>query len=282
MASSVWSGHITFGLVSIPVKLMAAARSETISFNQLHKTDHSRVKQVLYCLTEDKPVDRADLVKGYEYEKGKYVVIDEADLQKVRPATAKVMEILEFVKSDDVDGVYLDTSYYIQPGEAGEKPYTLLFAAMKESGFAALAKLTMHQREHLVLLRPGQRGLVLHTMYYSDEVRALDEFRADTGAVKPQEVAMAKSLIEGMKAEFEPEKYSDSYRTYIRGMIEAKVQGNEIVQPAEAQELAPVIDIMDALKQSLAGLKKPPVVEMEPRAEEAPAVKQRRAKRASG
>lgn len=263
MASTVWSGHINFGLVSIPVKLVAAARSETISFNQLHKNDHSRVKQVLFCQAEDKPIERAEIVKGFEYEKGRYVVIDEEDLKKIRPQTAKVMEILEFVRAEEVDGVYLESSFYLQPGEAGEKPYTLLFAAMKESGFAAVAKLTMHQREHLVLLRPGRRGMVLHTMYYQDEVRALDEFRADTANLKPQEVAMARGLIEAMQAPFEPEKYTDNYRTTVRAMIDAKVQGNEVVAAPEAQELAPVVDIMEALKRSLAGLRKPPVVETE-------------------
>ncbi len=265
MASSVWNGHISFGLVSLPVKLVVAARSETISFNQLHKTDNSRVKQVLYCQAEDKPVERVELVKGYEYEKGKYVVIDEEDLKKIRPKTAKVMEILEFVKAGEVDGVYLESSYYVQPGEAGEKPYTLLFAAMRESGYAAVAKVTMYQREHVVLLRPGRRGLILHTLYYQDEVRATDEFRADTSEAKANELKMAQSLIEAMAGEFDPEKFKDSYRTQITAMIDAKVKGKEVVEVPEAEELAPVIDIMEALKKSLAVVKKPPATEKEAR-----------------
>src|SRR5450432_3909335 len=135
MASTVWKGHLTFGLLSLPVKLYSAARSETVSFNQLHKEDHSRVKQVLYCQTEDKPIPRSEIVKGYEYEKGKYVVVDDEDIKKVAPKTAKVMEILEFVKGDDVDPVFLESSYYMAPDEGGEKPYALLFAAMKQTGY---------------------------------------------------------------------------------------------------------------------------------------------------
>src|SRR5262245_1106064 len=148
MASSVWKGHLTFGLVSVPVRLVVAARSETISFNQLHKSDNSRVKQVLYCQAEDKPVPRSELVKGYEYEKDRYAVIDEDEIKKMAPKTAKVMEILEFVKAEEVDSVYLESSYYLQPEEAGEKPYTLLFEAMRKSGHISIAKLTMHNREH--------------------------------------------------------------------------------------------------------------------------------------
>ena len=133
MASSVWKGHLTFGLVSFPIRLFSAARSETISFNLLHKDDHSRIKQVIYCQAEDKPVPRSELVKGYEYEKDHYVVIDDEDIKKVAPKTAKVMEILEFVKADQVDPIYLESSYYVAPDEGGEKPYALLFQALRES-----------------------------------------------------------------------------------------------------------------------------------------------------
>src|SRR6202034_3786383 len=135
MATSVWKGHLTFGLVSLPVRLFSAARSETISFNQLHKSDNSRIKQVIFCQTEDKPIPRNEIVKGYEYEKGKYVVVDDEDIRKVAPKTARVMEILEFVKDDEVDPVYLESSYYMGPDEGGEKPYALLFEALKETGF---------------------------------------------------------------------------------------------------------------------------------------------------
>src|SRR5580700_6064410 len=192
MASSVWKGHLTFGLVSFPIRLFSAARSETISFNLLHKEDHSRIRQVVYCQAEDKPVPRSELVKGYEYEKDQYVEIDDEDIKKVAPKTAKVMEILEFVKGDDVDPIYLESSYYVAPDEGGEKPYALLFQALGQSNYYALAKIAMHNREHIVILRPGKKGILLHTMYYADEVRAADEFTAETSELKDKELALAK------------------------------------------------------------------------------------------
>src|ERR1700749_77752 len=135
MASTVWKGHLTFGLVSLPVKLFSAARGETVSFNQLHKSDHSRVKQVLFCQAEDKPVPRSELVKGYDYEKDKYVVIDDEDIKKAAPTTARTMETLQSGKTDEVDPVYLESSYYMAPDEAGEKPYALLFEGLRRSGY---------------------------------------------------------------------------------------------------------------------------------------------------
>ncbi len=258
MASTIWKGHITFGLVSLPVKLVAAARSETISFNQLHQTDHSRVKQVLYCQAEDKPVARTELVKGFEYEKGHYVVINDEDLKKLQPKTARTMEILEFVQNSELDPVLLESSYYVQPDEAGEKPYTLLFEAMRKSGYSAIAKLTMHNREHVVIVRTGQNGIILHTMYYRDEIRAMEEFRVNTDLISDKELKMAETLIEALASPFEHEKYQDRYRESVQKMIEAKVEGKEVVATPQEQELAPVVDIMEALKSSLAGLKKPP------------------------
>src|ERR1041384_6344727 len=182
MATSIWKGDLTFGLVSFPVRLFTAARSETISFNQLHKEDNSRIKQVIYCQTEDKPIPRDEIVKGYEYEKGKYVVIQDEDIRKVAPKTAKVMEIQEFVKADDVDPVFLESSYYMAPDDGGEKPYSLLFSAMRE------------------------------TKYYAHEVRRSEEFRTDATQLKDKEVALAKMLVESLAGEFEPEKYHDTYR----------------------------------------------------------------------
>lgn len=256
MATSVWKGHLTFGLVSLPVKLFTAARSETLSFNQLHKHDNSRIKQVIYCQTEDKPIPRDEIVKGYEYEKGKYVVIQDEEIKKVAPKTAKVMEILEFVKAGDVDPVYLESSYYMAPDEGGEKPYALLFEALKDTKYYAVAKIAMHNREHIVVVRPGERGMILHTMYYEDEVRRTEEFRTDTSKVTEREMNLAKMLVESLAAEFEPGKYHDSYRTNLRQMIDAKVEGHKIVETPEPH-IAPVIDIMDALKKSLEARKPP-------------------------
>jgi len=256
MASTVWRGHLTFGLVSLPVRLYSAARGETVSFNLLHAHDNSRIKQVTYCQAEDKPVPRSELVKGYEYEKDHYVVIDEEDIKKVAPKTAKVMEILEFVKGEQVDAIYLESSYYMAPDQGGEKPYALLFEALRQAQYYAVAKIAMHNREHIVILRPGKKGILLHTMYFTDEIRQVDEFRTDLDLVKPAELAMANMLIDTLKADFEPEKYHDTFRDNLRQMIQAKVEGQEVVETAEPH-VAPVIDIMEALKRSLAEKKKP-------------------------
>jgi DNA end-binding protein Ku len=258
MASTVWKGHLTFGLLSLPVKLYSAARSETVSFNQLHKTDHSRVKQVLYCQAEDKPIQRSDIVKGYEYEKDKYVVVEDEEIKKVAPKTAKTMEVLEFVKASEVDPIFLESSYYLAPDEAGEKPYALLFEALRQSGCVGVAKIAMHNREHIVILRPGERGILLHTMYYPDEIRQVEEFRTDTSAVKDNELKLAKTLVESLLAPFEPDKYKDEYRENLKAMIQAKVEGKEVVETAAPVHKAPVIDILEALKMSLAEGKKPP------------------------
>src|SRR3954463_2815130 len=256
MASSVWKGHLTFGLVSFPIRLFSAARSETISFNLLHKDDHSRIKQITFCQAEDKPVPRSELVKGYEYEKDHYVVIEDEDIKKVAPKTARVMEILEFVKSDQVDPIYLESSYYVAPDEGGEKAYALLFTALKDSGYYGVAKVAMHNREHIIMLRPGAKGILSHTMYYQDEIRQVDEFRTDTSLVKDKELAMAKMLISSLEENFEPQKYHDSYRENLKKMIEDKIEGKKVVA-APSEHIAPVIDIMEALKRSLAEKRKP-------------------------
>lgn len=258
MASTVWKGHLTFGLLSLPVKLYSAARTESVSFNQLHKADNSRVKQVLYCQAEDQPISRADIVKGYEYEKDKYVVVEDEEIKKVAPKTAKTMEVLEFVKTTEVDPIYFDASYYLAPDEAGEKPYALLFEALKQSQCVGVAKIAMHNREHIVILRPGARGILLHTMYYKDEIRQVEEFRTDTSAIQDKELALAKMLIDSLLASFEPDKYKDNYRDNLMAMIKAKIEGKEIVETVTPTHKAPVIDILEALKMSLAEGKKPP------------------------
>jgi DNA end-binding protein Ku len=256
MAASIWKGHLTFGLVSFPVRLLAAARSESISFNQLHKEDGSRIKQVIFCQSEDKPIPRNEIVKGYEYEKGKYVVVDDEDIKKVAPKTARVMEIQEFVKADEVDPVFLESSYYMAPEEGGEKPYALLFETMKQTKYYGVAKVAMHNREHVVILRPGDKGMILHTMYYADEVRRADEFNTDATNLKEKEVAMAKMLVESLVSDFEPSKYHDTYRSNLRAMIDAKIAGQSVIETPESK-IAPVIDIMEALKRSLE-MRKPP------------------------
>jgi DNA end-binding protein Ku len=260
MATTIWKGHIAFGLVSFPVRLQAAARSQSVSFNQLHQCDHSRVKQVLYCQAEDKPVSRSELVKGFEYEKDRYVVVEERELDQIAPRSSRVMDVVEFVAAAEVDPVYLDASYYVMPDGAVEKPYTLLYEALRRAGYAALAQWTLHNREHLVLLRPGRFGLLVHTLFYADEVRALDEFRTETEWAAPQELELAHRLIESLAGSFEPAKYQDTYRQNLRTLIDTKIRGEELKLGSERPVLHAVRDILEALKASLAQAKKPALV----------------------
>ena len=161
----------------MPVRLFSGARSSGISFNQLHRTDHQRVKQQLICSVDGQVLERSDIVKGYEYRKDEYVIIDPEEIKKIEPKTAKTMEILEFVKTSEVDPVYFESSYYMIPEEAGRRPYALLTKALEESEYVAIAKLTMHNREYTVFLRPHKGGMMLHTMYYAEEVREVEVVR---------------------------------------------------------------------------------------------------------
>jgi DNA end-binding protein Ku len=196
-------------------------------------------------------VERSEIVKGYEYEKDQYVLFNEDELDKIEPSSAKVMEILEFVKLDEMDPLYFDASYYLVPEDAGAKAYQLLMKAMKESGYGAIAKLTMHQREHIVIVRPGTQGMTLHTMFYSNEIRAAESLSTDKIEVKDQEKKLARQLIESLAAPFEPQKYRDEYQENVRTMIAAKLKGQEVTEVAQPH-MAPVIDLMEALKKSLA------------------------------
>ena len=258
MASTVWKGYLTFGLISIPIRLFAAARSEKVSFNQLHKECNTRIKQQLYCPTCERTVERAEIVKGYEYAKDTYVLVNDEEIKKLAPASAQSMEILDFVKSEDVDPLHYDASYYTVPDPPGRKPYKLLVQTMEESGYAAIAKLAMHQREYTVLVRPYNHGLTLHTMYYKDDIREVAEY-GEPGEieVKPQEIELARKLVESLASAFNPEKYRDEYQIKLREMIEAKQKGEEIAAP-EQPRLAPVIDLMEALQKSLANVPKKP------------------------
>jgi DNA end-binding protein Ku len=251
MATTVWKGHLTFGLISIPVRMFAAARGERVSFNQLHNVCHSRLKQPLFCPVCNRNVERSEVVKGYEYDKDQYVLFTEEELDKIEPPSARVMEIIEFVKLDEMDPLYFDSSYYITPEDPGLKAYSLLMKAMQETGYGAIAKVTMHQREHIVIIRPGEKTLTLHTMFYSNEIRAAETVPTDKVEVKEQEKKLAEQLIESLAGPFQPEKYRDEYSDNVRAMIAAKLEGKQVAE-APQPHLAPVIDLMDALKKSLA------------------------------
>jgi DNA end-binding protein Ku len=251
MASTIWKGYITFGLISIPVRLFAAARTDRISFNQIHEPCHSRIKQQIFCPACDRTVERSELVKGYEIEKDSYVIVEDEEIKKIAPPSQETMEIIEFVKLDEVDPLYFDTSYYLTPEEPGRKAYHLLLQTMQKTGFAAMAKLAMHQREHTVIVRPRDEGLTLHTIYYANEVRAIPEYgQTRNTEVRPQEVQLAEQLVLSLAAPFDPEKYEDTYQKRLSEMLEAKREG-KVVQEAPAKKMAPVIDLMAALQRSL-------------------------------
>jgi DNA end-binding protein Ku len=260
MAASVWSGYLTFGLISMPVRLFSGARSSGISFNMLHRDDMQRVKQQYICPLENKVVERSEIVKGYEFRKDEYIVIEPEEIKKIEPQTAKTMEILEFVKADEVDPVYFESSYYMLPEEAGRRPYALLTKALEESEYVGIAKLTMHNREYTVFLRPHEGGMMLHTMYYAEEVKKVEGFGAPDVELKDAEVKVAHQLIEALAAEWEPEKFHDEFQDNLKNLIQTKLEGGKVVEIEKPKKLAPVVDLMSALKQSLAemeGRKKP-------------------------
>ena len=244
----------------MPVKLFSGARSSGISFNMLHRPDLQRVKQQYYCPAENRVVERSEIVKGYEFRKDEYIVIEPEEIKKIEPRTAKTMEILEFVKTSDVDPVYFESSYYMVPDEAGRRPYALLTKALEESEYVAIAKLTMHNREYTVFLRPHEGGMMLHTMYYAEEVRTVEGFGAPDVELKDAEVKVAHQLIEALAGDFEPEKYTDSFQENVKKLIETKLAGGQVAEVEAPRKLAPVIDLMAALKASLQqmeGKKKP-------------------------
>lgn len=258
MASTVWKGYITFGLITIPVRLYAAARTERVSFNQIHEPCGGRIKQQTFCPQCDRTVERSELVKGYEVEKNHYVIVNDEEVKGIAPASSDNMEILEFVKAEGIDPIYYDASYFMVPEDAGKKAYHLLLETMQKSGYSAVAKITMHQREYTVIVRPHAEGLLLHTMFYPEEVREVPEFRRDESvSVKPQEVALAEKLVEGLASDFDPSKYHDEYQGRLTQMIEAKRDGQR-VETAAPKKRAPVIDLMQALQKSLGELPKKP------------------------
>ncbi|MEP7366784.1 MAG: Ku protein [Acidobacteriota bacterium] len=250
MPASVWKGYISFGLVSFPVQLFSAARADTVHFHLLHAKDRSRLRQVWYCVEEEKPVDRSEIVKGYETGKNEYVVVEDAELQKIAPATATNMDILQFVGNGDVDAIYFERSYYVAPNEKIAKPYNLFRAALEETKQHAIAKLAMHNREHVVLIRPAEEGMILHTLYYPEELNEANRSGAPEAKYSAKELQLAKSLVGQLSAPFHPDEFQDTYRENVERMIEQKKSGRKmsiVKQPRKA----PVVDLMEALKQSL-------------------------------
>jgi DNA end-binding protein Ku len=257
--AATWKGSLSFGLVSIPIQLAPAARTERISFNQLHKVCHTRLRQPLFCPTCNRMVERNEVEKGYEYEKDQYLLFTEEELDKIEPESARLMEILEFCKLEEIDPLYYDASYYASPDPAGAKAYRLLCETMQKTGYAGIAKVTMHNREYIVIVRPRNNRLTLHTMFYSNEIRPAAETGTDKFEIRDPERALATQLVESLAAPFQPEKYHDTYQEALRTLIEAKAKGQDVIAVTPAAQPAPV-DLMAALKQSL--MQKPqPVAE---------------------
>jgi DNA end-binding protein Ku len=252
MASSIWKGALTFGLLSIPIRLYAAARSERTSLHQLHEKCHTRLRQPLFCPTCNRIVNRNEVVKGFEYEKGQYVVVDKDDIKKITPESGRAMEILAFVKDDQIDPIYFDSSYLALPEKDADKPYQLLLKALEETHRVGIARFAMHQREYTVFIRPRDGGITIHTMYFANEIRQVPGYgeKPKNLQLKLQEVKLAGHLIESLAEDFNPAQYHDTYQEDLRALVEAKQKGKiftEKVPPTHAK----VIDMMDALKRSV-------------------------------
>jgi DNA end-binding protein Ku len=249
----VGSGNISFGLVSIPVKLFSVTRPRSVSFNLLHAKDLSRIQQKIYCPVDDAIIDRSELVRGFEVEKGRYVTFTEEELKAMEAHNEHSIEITEFLPVEEIDPLYFEESYYLGAETNAAKAYRLLAAAMGEAKRVALGRFTMRGKEHIVMIRPFSKGLMLHTLYYADEVRPADDVdQATHEAVKEAELALAKRLIEELtEKNFDPSKYHDQYRERVTEAAQRKVAGQEVTEAAAQPRRGQVIDLMAALKASL-------------------------------
>lgn len=258
---SIGSGTLSFGLVSIPVRMFSSSNSSAgVSFNLLHEKCGGRIKQQQLCPACNEVLDRSQLVKGFEFSKDQYVRFNDDELKKLETAANSSIEITEFVPLDKVDPIYFERTYFLGIDKGGDKAYRLLCDAMKKTGRVALAKFVMRGKENLVLIRPVDDGLMLHTMYFADEVRDFGEIdKGKNVAVKPGELDLAKRLIDELaNDQFQPEKYHDEWRERVMEVVESKIEGKEIVTVDPEVQRTQVIDIMDALKQSLEGRAKAP------------------------
>jgi DNA end-binding protein Ku len=248
---SAWKGFITFGLVSIPVKLYPAARSARVGLHQFHRVCGTRLRQPLFCPKCNRIVERSEVIKGYEYEDGKRVLIDPDEIKKITRASARAMDILASVKQSEIDPLFFDSSYFIVPEDAGKKAYELLLKTMEDKDRVAIAKITLHQREYTTFLRPYDHGIALHTMYFANEIRQAPGYgEAENVKLSPQEIKLADQLVDNLSEEFQLRKYHDEFQMRLNALIEAKRKGREIAT-ASHPERAPVIDMMAALKKSL-------------------------------
>jgi DNA end-binding protein Ku len=250
---SIGSGTISFGLVSIPIRMFTAASSASVAFNMLHQKCGGRIRQQQICPACNEVLERTSLVKGYEFAKDQYVQFTEDELKALEGEASRMIDIAEFVPLEQVDPIYFEKTYYLGPDKGGEKAYRLLADAMSKSSRVALAKFVMRGKESLVLIRAAQSGLMLHTMYFADEVRDFGEVdKGDDARIKPGELDLAHRLIDELSSDaFRPDRYADEYRTRVLTVVESKVEGREVTSLAPQAQRTQVIDLMDALKQSL-------------------------------
>src|SRR4051812_41477784 len=254
MARAIWSGSISFGMVSIPVKLYGATESKDISFHLLHATCGTRLKQVRWCPTDDVEVPWSETVRGYEYAKGEYVTLTDEDFESLPLPSRHIIDLSAFVAVTEIDPIFYERSYYLEPDERAEKPYALLMRAMERKGLTALATITIRKKEQLCAIRPKGGAIVLETLYYPDEVRQ-PKVDLDGAKVSERELDMAFTLIDLLRKPFEPEEYHDTYREALAQMIEAKLEGREVVKAPAARD-AKVIDLADALRRSVEAARK--------------------------
>jgi len=255
---AIWKGAVSFGLVSIPVKLYTATEEKDVSFHQVHREDGGRIRYKRVCQIDGEEVAYADIAKGYELPSGETVVLTDEDFADLPLTSSRVVDVLSFVPLEQVDPIYFAKSYYLEPEKNATKPYVLLRDALEQADSVALVKVAIRTREALATLRVRDGVLVLETMVWPDEVRTPDfGFLDEDVTVRPQELAMAQSLIESMTAEFDPDQYHDEYREALEQVIEAKIEGREVVeQPVQEEDTGSVVDLMAALRASVAAAKK--------------------------
>jgi DNA end-binding protein Ku len=249
---TMWKGAISFGLVNIPIKLFAATENKDIKMRYLHEKCHSPVQYEKICPLCEETVDSKEIVKGYEYEPGKFVVVEKEELDELAGVSDKSIEIIDFIKLEEIDPIFYNRSYFVGPGENGTKSFALLKKAMEDTGKIGLAKFTLRSKEHLAAVRVYKNGLVLETIFYPDEVRNVDHVPGltDEVSLNEKEVEMAKQLIEQLTAPFEPEKYEDEYREAVLELINSKISGDE-VKVAKEKPRTNVVDLMEALQASI-------------------------------
>ena len=249
MARSLWTGTISFGLVSVPVRMFSATESKELRFHFLDKRDLAPIGYDKVRRDTGEHVDNDEIVRGFEVEKGRYVALEDEDLDRLDIELTKTIDICDFVDLEEIDPIYFRKSYYLLPQEGAEKPHRLLVRALEETGKVAVAKIVIRNKQHLAALRPWNGTLVLETMYYADEVRQPEKIDGKEGLRKP-EVEMAKSLVENLSDSFDPKKYDDTYRRELLELLRAKAEGATLPEP-QSEEGGEVVDLMAALRESV-------------------------------